>query len=61
MPREIFVTMRVVLSDSVNELYKANEMAEHCRKAILSVRYVQVTNFRRGAKLMEQADGNYDN
>ena len=60
MPREVFVTMRLVLNDGVNELYKAYESAAKL-KLIEGVRFCRVVKFMRGDKLNKQAnDDDYD-
>ena len=59
MPREVFVTMRVVMTDGVNELYKANEI-ECMTRNVDGVLYVRTVNVKRGHKMLDQPDGDYD-
>jgi len=59
VPREVFVTVRMVLSDGVSELYETNAVADRIRE-IDGVHYAKVVKFVRGDKLNKQANDDYD-
>ena len=59
MPREVFVTIRMVLDDDLSEFYEVSGMADRVRE-IDGVLYAKVVKFTRGDKLNEQPNDDYD-